>query len=62
MMMMMRNNLLGLLKRRIKRKIEDVLGEDQFGFKRGKGARDATGMLRIISQQTLDIGNCVCAS
>jgi hypothetical protein len=27
--------------RRIERKIEDVLGEDQFGFSRGKGTRDA---------------------
>ena len=36
-----------LLRRRIERKISDVLGEDQFGFRRGKGARDAIGMLRI---------------
>ena len=34
-------------------KIEDVLGEDQFGFRRGKGTRDAIGMLRIISERTL---------
>jgi len=39
-----------ILRRRIKRKIEDVLGEDQFGFRRGKGTRDAIGMLRIISE------------
>jgi len=35
-----------ILRRRIERKIEDVLGEDQFGFRRGKGTRDATGMMR----------------
>ena len=35
------------LRRRIERQIEDVLGEDQFGFRRGKGTRDATGMMRI---------------
>jgi len=35
---------------RIERKIENALGEDQFGFKRGKGTRDATGMPRIISK------------
>ena len=29
-----------ILRRRIERKIEDVLGEDKFGFRRGKG----TGM------------------
>jgi hypothetical protein len=34
-----------ILTRRIKKKIEDVLGESQFGFRRGKGTRDAIGML-----------------
>jgi hypothetical protein len=29
------------------RKIEDVLGEDQFGFRRGKGTRDVIGMMEI---------------
>jgi hypothetical protein len=37
-----------ILRRRIERKNEDVIGEDQFGFRRGKGTRDAIGMLRII--------------
>ena len=43
-------------------KIEDVLGEDQFGFRRGKGTRDAIGMTRIISEHTLEIDEelCVC--
>jgi hypothetical protein len=41
------------LRRRIENKIEDILGEDHFGFRRGKGTRDAVGMLRIISEQTL---------
>jgi hypothetical protein len=36
--------------------MEDVLGEDQFGFRRGTGIWDATGMLRIISERTLDKG------
>jgi hypothetical protein len=40
-------------RRRIERKTEDVLGEDQFGFRRAKGTRDAIGMLRIISERTL---------
>jgi len=39
-----------ILRRRTEKKIEDVLGEDQFGFRRGKGTRDAIGMLRIISE------------
>jgi hypothetical protein len=45
-----------ILRRRIEKKIEDVFG-DQFGFRRGKGTRDAIGMLRIISERTLQIGD-----
>ena len=50
------------LRRRIKKKIEDVLGEDQFVFRRGKGTRGAIGMLRIISERTLETDEelCVC--
>jgi hypothetical protein len=33
---------------RIERKIEDVLGEGQLGFRRGKGTGDAIGILIII--------------
>ena len=44
-----------ILRRRIEKKIEDVLGEDQFGFRRGKGTRDAVEMLRTISERTLEI-------
>jgi len=39
-----------ILRKRIERKIEDVLGEDQFGFRREKETRDATGMMRIIAE------------
>ena len=35
-----------ILSRRIERKIEAVFGEDQFGFRRGKGTRDAIEMMR----------------
>jgi hypothetical protein len=50
-----------ILRRRIEKKIEDVLG-DQFGFRRGEGTRDALRMLRIISERTLEIDAelCVC--
>jgi hypothetical protein len=50
-----------ILKIRIERKTEDALGEDQFGFIRGKGTRDAIGMLRIISERTLVIDEELCA-
>jgi len=51
-----------ILRRRIEKKIEEVLGEDQFGFRRGNGTRNAIGMLRIISERTLEIDEdlCVC--
>ena len=32
-----------------------MLGEDQFGLRRGRETGDAVGMLRIISEQSLDI-------
>jgi hypothetical protein len=41
-----------VLRRRIEKKMEDVFGEDQFGFRRKKGTRDAVEMLRIISERT----------
>ena len=37
-----------ILRRMIERKIEDVFGYDQFGFRKGKESRDAFVMLRII--------------
>jgi len=50
------------LRRRTEKQIKDVLGEDQFGFRRGKETRDAIGILRIISERTLKIDEelCVC--
>jgi hypothetical protein len=38
------------LRRRIERRIEDVFAEDQFGSRIGNGARNAVGMLRIITE------------
>jgi len=51
-----------ILRRRIEKKIEDVLGEDQFGFRRGEGTRNAIGMMRMIAERTLEIDEelCVC--
>jgi hypothetical protein len=49
-----------ILRRRIERKIEDALREDQFGFRRGKESMDAIGTLRIISERTLDIHEELC--
>jgi len=33
---------------------EEVLVEDQFGFRRGKENRNSVGMLRITSERTLN--------
>ena len=51
-----------ILRSRIERKIEDVLREDQFGFRRGKGSRDAIGMLKTISERNLETEAelCIC--
>ena len=51
-----------ILRRRIEKTIEDVLGKDQFGFRRGKETRDAIRMVRIIAERTLEIDEklCVC--
>jgi hypothetical protein len=49
-----------ILRRRFEKKIENVLGGDQFGFIRGKGTRNETGMLRIISERTLEIDAELC--
>ena len=44
-----------ILRRRIEKKIEVVLGEDQFGLRRGKGTRYTFVMLRIISERNLEL-------
>jgi hypothetical protein len=44
-----------IFRRSIEKKIQDLVGKDQFGFREGKGIRDVIGMLRIISERTLEI-------
>jgi hypothetical protein len=46
----------------LKRKFRKYVGKDHFGLRRGKGNRVATGMLRIISERTLEIDDGVCLS
>jgi hypothetical protein len=51
----------------VERKIEDVLGEYRFGYKRGEegagggGNKDAIGILRIISEGNMYIEEELCA-
>ena len=49
-----------ILRGRIEKKIEGVLGEEQFGFRRGKGIRDAIEMMRIIAVWTSEIDEELC--
>jgi hypothetical protein len=42
-------------RRRTESKIEDVFGEYRLGCRRGKGNRDAIGMLSVMSERTLEI-------
>jgi hypothetical protein len=50
-----------VLRSRIEKKFEDILGEDHFGVRRGKGTRNSIGMLRIVSERSLDIEEELCA-
>jgi hypothetical protein len=43
-----------ILRGRTERKIGDVFGKDQLAFRRGKGTRDAIGMLRITAEQNFE--------
>jgi hypothetical protein len=40
--------------------VEEGLGEDHFGFERGKGTGGAIGMLRKISERAFDIDEELC--
>ena len=44
-----------VLRKRIEKKIEDILGEYHCKFRRGRGTRDAIGILRIMSERTLNM-------
>ena len=41
-------------------KIEEVIEEDQFGFRKGKGTRGAIGLMRIISERVLYVKEEMC--
>ena len=49
-----------ILSKRLESKIEEVTEEDQFGFRKGKGTRDAIGLMRIISERVLEIKEEMC--
>ena len=51
-----------ILSKRLESKIEEVIEEDQFGFRKGKDTRDAIGLMRIIPERVLDVREEICLS
>lgn len=45
-----------LKKKRIETKVEAInhLGEDQFGFRRGRGTRDAIGVMSVVGERAIE--------
>ena len=46
--------VLGVLKKRITCKADEFLGEDQYGFRRGSGTREAIAAMRIICERSVE--------
>src|SRR6478609_6434340 len=51
--------LLKLLTNRIEAKARDFIGQNQFGFRKGCGTRDAIVVMRMICERSLEFGNNV---
>ena len=45
-----------IIKERLESKIEQYLGKDQYGFRKGRGTRDAIGALRILGERSIEVG------
>ena len=46
--------ILVIMNRRLHSKMEDILEEEQFGFRKGKGTRDAIGLIRTIGERYIE--------
>ena len=51
--------MLKILTIRIEAKARDFIGQNQFGFRKGCGTRDAIGVMRMIWERSLEFGNNV---
>ena len=51
--------LLRILTNRIEAKARYFIGQNQFGFRKGCGTRDAIGVMSMICQRSLEFGNNV---
>jgi len=47
--------LLKILTKRIESKAKDYIGKNQFGFRKGYGTRDAIGIMRMLSERSLEL-------
>ena len=50
---------LRILTKRIENKVKDYIGENQFGFRKGQGTREAIGVMRTICERSLEHNNDV---
>jgi len=51
--------VLKILTRRLESTAESYLGKDQFGFRKGRGTRDATAALCVLYERNLEYNNKV---
>src|SRR6478609_6116248 len=51
--------LLKILTNRVEAKARGFVGQSQFGFGKGCGARDAIGVMRVVCERSLEFGNNV---
>jgi len=51
--------MLKVLTKRIEEKAKDLIGRNQFGFRRGCGTRDAIGVIRVLCERSMEHGNDV---
>ena len=51
--------MLRILARRLETRAESYISDSQFGFRKGVGTRDAIGVVRMLCEKSLEIGNDV---
>ena len=51
--------MLKVLTKRLEAKAHQLLGRNQFGFRKGCGTRDAIGVMRMLCERSLEHGNVV---
>jgi hypothetical protein len=49
--------MLRILTKRIEAKVANFIGKTQFGFRKGCGTREAIGVMRMVCERSLELGN-----